>query len=63
MPGKLKLHASLGWVGDDREDEIDLPRDWVTLTDAERDSWCEEMLEEHVAQYLDSSYEVVEDEL
>lgn len=60
MPGKLRLHATLGWVGDDREDEIDLPLDWVDMTDAERVSWCEKMLEEHVTQYLESSYQVVE---
>lgn len=61
MPGKLKLHASLGWVGDDRDDEIDLPEDWEELTPAERDSWCEEELDQHVGEYLESSYEVVED--
>lgn len=62
MPGKLKLHASLGWVGDDRDDEFDLPPDWARMTARERDTWCEEMLAEHVAQYLESSYEIVEDE-
>lgn len=61
MPGKLKLHASLGWVGDNRDDEIDLSDDWETMTEDERNTWCEEMLAEHVVQYLDSSYEVVED--
>lgn len=61
MPGKLKLHASLGWTGDDRDDEIDLPDDWETMTEDEREVWCEEMLDEHVAQYLDSSYDVIEE--
>lgn len=61
MPGKLKLHASLGWVGDDRDDEIDLPLDWEDMTDTERDLWCKDALGEHVNEYLESSYEVVEE--
>lgn len=61
MSGKLKLHASLGWVGDDRDDEIDLPDDWNSMTQAKRDAWCEGELAQHVDEYLESSYEVTED--
>lgn len=61
MPGKLKLHVSLGWVGDDRDDEIDLPDDWADMPEDKRTLWCEETLAEHVGEHLESSYEVVED--
>lgn len=61
MPGKLKLHASLGCVGDDCDDEVDLPSYWNELTQVERDAWCEDALAEHISQYLESSYEIVED--
>lgn len=62
MTGKLRLYASLGFSGADRDDEVNLPDDWDDMTQQERDAWCEEALNEHIIYVLESGYEVVEDE-
>lgn len=63
MPGKLKMHVSLGWMGDDRYDEINLPDDWADMPKGKRDAWCAEALDQHIDEHIESSYEVVEDKL
>lgn len=59
---KIRVVASLGFVGADREEVLDIePEDVDGLTEDEKEAYFYQLADEHANNYIETWYELVED--
>lgn len=60
MPGKLRMSISTKFIGCEVTDEVNLPDDWSTMTDAQKDTWVSEEFDTFLGNNTDMSHQIEE---
>lgn len=62
MPGKLRMHISTKYTGCEVKEEVDLPDEWSTMTDVQKEDWVDQEWDTFLGNNTDMAHFIEETE-